>query len=36
MICSDTPYYDKMNIMLAKQNAFEKQLQGKNTPKSNA
>ena len=26
--------YDKVNAILAKQNAFEKQLQGKNTPKS--
>ena len=27
--------YDKVNAILAKQNALEKQLQGKNTPKSN-
>ena len=26
--------YDKVNAILAKQNALEKQLQGKNTPKS--
>lgn len=28
--------YDKVNVILAKQNALEKQLQGKSTPKSNA
>ena len=26
--------YDKMNVMLAKQSALEKQLQNKNTPKA--